>query len=298
MLEAVHRPRVEDRNGAGQPAAPLVHALFRARASLTPAAAAVEHEGRSLTFAALQARATALAAVLRAGGVGPESRVGIVLERGPDAVAAQLAVLMAGGAFLPLDPAYPDERLAWLAGDAGVAVAVTRAGLRERRPAGVDAVCVDEELEIEWNGEPFADADPAGAAYVIYTSGSTGTPKGVVVSHSALANHARAIAAAYGLGAGDRVLQFASPAFDVALEEVFPTLIAGATLVVRDERAMDSLAAFLAFAHEKALTVWNLPSPWWHELVGELERSGAGVPDALRLLVVGSEAASGRRRPR
>ncbi|HYR06581.1 MAG TPA: amino acid adenylation domain-containing protein, partial [Longimicrobium sp.] len=281
----------ESASPAAEPSARLcIHPLFQAQVARTPDAVAVEHEGRPLTYRQLGERAERLARRLAAV-QSTEARVGVLLERSADVPAAQLAVLMAGCAFVPMDPAYPDDRLAYLAGDAGVRVVITRAALQRRVPAGVTALCVDED-----DGAAIdlvlPEVRPENAAYVIYTSGSTGAPKGVVIPHAALVNHALAVAEEYGLNEADRVLQFASPAFDVALEEVYPTLLRGATLVIRDERAMDSLASFLAFAREKALTVWNLPSPYWHELVGELERSGASIPDALRLLVVGSEAAS------
>ncbi|HEX5869932.1 MAG TPA: amino acid adenylation domain-containing protein, partial [Longimicrobium sp.] len=269
-----------------------IHQLIAAQAASTPDAVAVEFEGARLTDRELDARAERVARALARLGTGPEVRVGVCLERGPEMIVALLAILKAGGAFVPLDPAYPPERLAYLAADAGLRIVVAREEVRGRLPAGVRALCVDPADDGAGDDVPLAAVRPGNAAYVVYTSGSTGQPKGVVVPHAALANHARAVGDAYGLRAGDRVLQFASPAFDVALEEVFPTLASGATLVVREARAMDSLASFLAFAREKALTVWNLPSPYWHELVDELRRSGARPPGSLRLLVVGSEAAS------
>ncbi|HET7463267.1 MAG TPA: amino acid adenylation domain-containing protein, partial [Longimicrobium sp.] len=276
------------------PAGATLHGLVEAQAARAPHAPALEDGGGVLSYADLDARAAALAARLRALGMGPERRVAVLLERGAAAVAAQLAVLKAGAAFVPLDPAYPDARLAYVLGDAGARVAVTRRALAGRLPAGVSAVCVDDPSSVDPEGAAaeLPAVDPANAAYVVYTSGSTGAPKGVVVPHAAIAHHALAAARAYALGPGDRVLQFASPAFDVALEEVYPTLARGGTVVVRSERSADSLAGFLAFAAGAGLTVWNLPSPYWHELVGELERSGQALPPQLRLLVVGSEAAS------
>ncbi|HEX2079261.1 MAG TPA: amino acid adenylation domain-containing protein, partial [Longimicrobium sp.] len=270
-----------------------IHHLFAEQAARTPDAVAVAFGDASLRYCELDARAERLARALVREGVGPEVRVGVLQERGPDLVVALLAVLKAGGAFVPMDPAYPAERVAFLARDARLRAVLAPPALRHLLPGGIPVLSPERDAEAGGGARTALPAvGPANAAYVVYTSGTTGTPRGVVVPHGALANHARAVAAEYGLGPADRVLQFASPAFDVALEEVFPTLVRGAALVVREARAMDSLSAFLDFARERELTVWNLPSPYWHELVGELCRSGAGVPPALRLLVVGSEAAS------
>ncbi|HSR23570.1 MAG TPA: amino acid adenylation domain-containing protein [Candidatus Eisenbacteria bacterium] len=155
------------------------------------------------------------------------------LERSPDLVVALLAVLKAGAAFLPLDPAYPDERLRLLAGDAGARLVVTREPLLARLESMPAALCLDRdtsELAAAPDAAAAAGALPSNLCYVIHTSGSTGRPKGVAVQHASAANLALAQAGAWGVGPGHRVLQFASPGFDAAVSEVFVTLAAGATL--------------------------------------------------------------------
>ena len=143
--------------------------------------------------------------------------------------------------------------------------------------------------DLEMEGDGIFPADPASLAYVLYTSGSTGRPKGVGVSRAALSHHAAAMGRLYRLGPGDRVLQFASLSFDVAAEEIFPTLAAGAAVVlVPDPRDLPADALLERIERER-LTVLNLPSPYWHEWVSALEAGGAEIPSCLRLVVVGSD---------
>ncbi|HXM56250.1 MAG TPA: amino acid adenylation domain-containing protein, partial [Candidatus Dormibacteraeota bacterium] len=216
----------------GPPAAPpaTLQGLVAAAARRDPEALAVVCAGESLTYGELDARAERLAAALRGLGAGPEAVVGVCLERSLDLVVALLAVLKAGAAYLPLDPAYPDERLRLLLGDVGATLVVTRAPLLGRLGPGVAALCLDRPLPS--GPAALGDAGPDGLCYVIHTSGSTGRPRGVAVSHASAANLALAQGAAWAVGPGDRVLQFASPGFDASVSEVFVTLAAGATLVV------------------------------------------------------------------
>ena len=197
---------------------------------------AVSFGGKRLTYAELECRANQLANRLHDLGVGPEVRVGICLERSPDFVIAILAVMKAGGAYVPLDASHPFERLAFLMSDSGASVLLTTDGFLPRFPNWPGAVACVDSAAADLPSQPAAAPSSAVAmdnlAYVIYTSGSTGTPKGVAVSHRSVANHAAAVAEHYGLGSGDRVLQFASPAFDVAVEEILPTLLTGGTVVI------------------------------------------------------------------
>src|SRR2546430_4722467 len=173
---ATDRPRAE----AG------VHELFEAQAARRPAALAVQRGERRLSYGELDAGAERLAGRLRALGVGPEARVGIWLERSPELVVSQLAVLKAGAAFVPLDPDHPAERVADLLADSGTRAVITGRRLRERLPAsGVDVVLLDDATSADGHVPPAPPPGgmPATLAYVIYTSGSTGQPNVVACHH-------------------------------------------------------------------------------------------------------------------
>ncbi|MEU4745023.1 amino acid adenylation domain-containing protein, partial [Actinosynnema sp. NPDC023658] len=171
----------------------------------------------TLTAAELDALANRAAHRLRSLGVGPEAVVGVRLERGVELVVALLGVLKAGGAYLPLDPEYPEERLRFMVEDSGAELVLTRDFVAGTGTSG---------------GPVESGVGPGNAAYVIYTSGSTGRPKGVVVEHRAVVNRLRWAQSEYGLDVSDRVLQKTPFGFDVSVWEFFWTLSAGATLVV------------------------------------------------------------------
>jgi amino acid adenylation domain-containing protein len=270
-----------------------IHQLFEAQVERTPDAIAVVFEAEQLTYGELNRRANLLAHHLRALGVGPEVLVAICLERSVEMVIGLLGILKAGGAYVPLDPAYPKERLAFMLKDAQVPVVLTQ----ERLVVGLgehDAkvVCLDSGWETiaRENGEnPGVSALPENLAYVIYTSGSTGQPKGVLVSHGAIAEHCRNAQRYYELDSRDVVLQFASLSFDVSLEEILPTLIVGARLVVMGTNVWHP-AEFHRKISEYGLTVLNLPTAYWQELA----REWAGVPELVRniqprLFIVGGD---------
>jgi amino acid adenylation domain-containing protein len=266
---------VEELNQAPAKSAPAVsvHELFEAQVRREPTRTAIESSGQSLSYADLNRRANQLARALEKRGAGPEQIVAISMEASPEAVIAVLAVLKAGAAFLPLDPSLPEERLKWMLDDA--------------RPKLVLAH-VDEA-----KGEPDGDlpllAGSDQAAYVIYTSGSSGRPKGVVVTHGALANHARAAARRCGITQSDRRLQFASFASDVFVAEVFNYLCAGATLVFGLSPSGRSLGEFLRALERERITVTGIPSTWWHEWVAALSAGTATIPPALRAVIAGME---------
>ncbi|HEX7241008.1 MAG TPA: amino acid adenylation domain-containing protein, partial [Longimicrobiaceae bacterium] len=270
-----------------------LHELVSAQAARTPDAPAVLFGGRALSYAELDDRAERLARRLRALGVRPEARVAICVERGPAMAVAILAVLRAGGAYVPLDPAYPAERLAWMLEDSGARLVLTQAGLEERvAREGVEAVRVDEPPA---EAPPFlSDASPDHLAYVIYTSGSTGTPKGVAVPHRAVVNLATDMARRLGLGPDDRVLQFASPGFDVVVEEIFPAWLAGAAVVFSREELF-SPETLLRVVEEEGVTTFELPTAYWHEWVRELTEQDRSVPASVRRVLVGGERVAAER---
>ncbi|HET7233067.1 MAG TPA: amino acid adenylation domain-containing protein [Longimicrobium sp.] len=271
-----------------------LHALFAAQAARTPGAVALVCGGRTLTYAELDARAGRLARRLRARGVGPEARVGLCCSRSPELVVGMLGVLRAGGVCVPLDPAYPPERVRLILDDAGVRLLV--ADVPSAGAAGAfsgDTLWLDEgdpaeadEGECAGGADRVATVDPRGAAYVVYTSGSTGTPKGVVVEHGAAAAHLASFARVLEISPADRVLHFASAGFDVAIEQLFLPLAAGATLVLRPGEPW-SPAEWPERVRELGVTVANLPPAYWGEVIAS---AGGAVLPALRLLLVGSDA--------
>jgi amino acid adenylation domain-containing protein len=248
------------------PAEPI-HRVVERRAEATPDAVAVVGADRTMTYAELDGSAARLAARLRALGVGPETRVAISLERSPEMAVAVLAVLKAGGCCVPVDPAYPAGRRAFILADSGARVLVTQRSLVATLPA-TDArlLVIDDDASGEAPGGAEHDIHPENLAYVLYTSGSTGRPKGVAMPHGALSVLLRWQVERWGGDATMRTLQLASLSFDVSFQEMFATWWAGGTLVLVDEwtrRDPDGLAAhmraertercFLPFAALQAL---------------------------------------------
>ena len=258
-------------------------ALFAAQVSRSPDAVAVICANEVLTYAELDARANQLAHHLQNLGVGPEVVVGLCVERSLDTIVGLLGILKAGGAYLPLDPAYPPERLAFMLQDAAAPVLLTQSALRERLPAqGARIVRIDEHwpaIARRPTTAPPHNLHPRNTAYVIYTSGSTGTPKGVMVSHKGIPNLAAAQIDRFAITAAARVLQYASSSFDAAISEVVTTLTSGATLVLpTDERGGDDLARLI---RTQGVTHATLPPA----VLGDLNED---LP--LRTLVVAGEA--------
>ncbi|MGH3777952.1 MAG: amino acid adenylation domain-containing protein [Pseudonocardiaceae bacterium] len=230
--------------------ATVLPALFEAAVARAPDLPAVAFEGGSVSYGELDARANRLARLLLARGVGPERVVALLLPRSVEMVVAQLAVTKAGGAFLPVDPAYPDERIRFMVADSAAAVVLTCGEAASRSvTADLGGVCggtaplvLDEPAVLATLGA-MSDRAPTDAdrptplrlahpAYVIYTSGSTGRPKGVVVTHAGLASFSAAEVERYAVAPGDRVLQFSSPSFDASVLELCMSLPVGAALVV------------------------------------------------------------------
>ncbi|MBV1948805.1 non-ribosomal peptide synthetase [Streptomyces sp. BV129] len=269
------------------PASPLLfHEHIAGHAARTPDAVAVEHGARRLTYAGLQEGAETLARRLRRLGVGPETVVGICADRGPDLVRAAVAVLRSGGAFLPLDPQHPTDRLAFMAEDSGMSVLLTQRALTGAVPFDGPVLLLDEdappapdETTDSPGGRPCADT----LAYIIYTSGSTGTPKGVAIPHRGLSNMLEGQRDLVRPTAADRVLQFASFGFDASILELTWSLANGGRLVTAPKEALrpgPDLARTLREAH---VTCAMLP-PSALAVLGEDDFPG------LRVLQVAGEA--------
>ena len=256
--EVVSAPNETRRGYSPAPA----HAAFAEQARRAPEAVALLHGTESVTYGALDRRSDALAARLRALGVGPEVPVGLCMERTPDLLVAVLGIWKAGGAYVPLDPGYPAERLAWIAADAGVPVIVTAGAAADALPEHgatllrVDEPAADASAEAEdgsalSHSRTFALPHSQSLAYVIYTSGSTGRPKGVLVQHGSLANLLAATRDSFGVRPGDVMPALASFAFDIWLFEALLPLTSGAAVrIVARERVLEpqALAAEVADA--------------------------------------------------
>jgi amino acid adenylation domain-containing protein len=214
---------------------------------------------------------------------------------------AVLATLKAGGAYVPLDPSYPNNRLAFMLSDSGVQVLLTNDRMLQRLSAyggtpdqSVTIVRLDKDMDVIRNRsyENLSTAATASdLAYVIYTSGSTGDPKGVMIEHRSLVNFTLAAAEEYAISPNDRVLQFASLSFDTSVEEIFPALITGATVVMRTDSMLSSAADFLRGCAESGVTVLDLPTAYWHELTDEICADNLSLPASVRLLILGGEKA-------
>ncbi|MFJ1542794.1 amino acid adenylation domain-containing protein [Micromonospora chalcea] len=217
------------------PRAETLHGPIEERAAATPDAVAVTIDGHSRTYAELNAQANRVAHRLRAAGVGPETLVGVCAERSVELVAGLLGVLKAGGAYLPLDPEYPADRLAFMVGDADAPVVLVQSHLRDVLP-DTGATVLELDDATVWTGQPETDPAPAAGlenlAYVIYTSGSTGRPKGVPNTHRGIVNRLDWMQKTYRLGADDAVLQKTPASFDVSVWEFFWPLRTGARLVL------------------------------------------------------------------
>jgi amino acid adenylation domain-containing protein len=269
------------------PRALCIHELFEAQVAKRPNAVALVHENRELSYAQLNARANRLAHALRALGVGPDDRVALSLERSFELIVGLLAVLKAGGAYVPLDPALPNERLRFMLADSASRVILTRNG---------SALGISELPQIDLAlDEPLGanhselNLDRAGLcadhlAYVIYTSGSTGNPKAVAVEHRNLHNLVQWHISAFGLQANDRSSSLAGLGFDAVAWEIWPTLCAGATLLLAPTAAASNPESLLSWWEQQLLDVSFLPTP-----LGELALA-RGVPHGrLRTLLVGGD---------
>jgi amino acid adenylation domain-containing protein len=278
------------------PADRCIHELIEATAATMPKAVAIENGSRRFTYGELNRRANQLAHFLRKKNVGAEVPVAVCLRRSPELLISLLGVMKAGGACVPLDPDYPSERLTHILRDSRAPILITQPELLSTI-GKTDAEIVTLEsiarvLEQERCENLQSRTTPKSLAYLIYTSGSTGKPRGVQLTHGGLVNHGVAAIDVYGLTAADRVLQFASISFDIAVEEILPTWFSGGCVIPRGEHTPLTAPEFLRWIEEQKISVLNLPTAYWHELVHELAESEQTLPESLRLVIVGGEKAS------
>lgn len=281
---------------AKYPTDKCIHQLFEEQVATNPDVVAVFLEGEQLTYRELNEKANQLAHYLQTLGVKPEVLVGICLERSLEMVVGLLGILKAGGAYLPLDPSYPHERLSYMLADAGVPVLLTTEALLSSLPEHqAKVVCLDRDwgvIDSQSQKNLASEVRPSNLAYVIYTSGSTGKPKGVMVQHHSLVNFTKTAIAKYEISVGDLVLQFASISFDASAEEIYPCLSGGGTLILRTGTMLGSVNQFLKHCQEWGITILDLPTAYWQQMVVELAAKRATLFESLRLVIIGGERVS------
>ncbi|HEX3128876.1 MAG TPA: non-ribosomal peptide synthase/polyketide synthase, partial [Thermoanaerobaculia bacterium] len=299
LLTAAERAQIAGWSGhavpAGAGAVPegaCLHRLFEAQAARTPAARAVSYEGRHLTYRELDRWANGLAHRLRGLGAEPGAWVGICAERSLEMVVAVLAVLKTGAAYVPLDPDYPRDRLAWVLEDAGMAALVVGPGLEERmRELGGDRIpTASLEGRVEAEGPPRSLGDADDAAYMIYTSGSTGRPKGVMVTHANAVRLFTRTEEWFRFGPSDVWTLFHSYAFDFSVWEIWGALLYGGRLVVVPYWVSRSPEDFYRLLVREQVTFLNQTPSAFGQLVQAEETLGVSPELALRFVVFGGEA--------
>jgi amino acid adenylation domain-containing protein len=272
-----------------------VHELFEGQVGQTPDAIALEFEGKQFTYRALNARANQLAHYLRKRGVGPEVLVGICAERSLEMVIGLLGILKAGGVYVPLDPSYPEKRLAFILGDTRAPVLVTQQKLIKELPGLSPAsLCLDTDWK-QIAGESTANlkvrVQPENLAYVIYTSGSTGMPKGVSISHHNVVRLLGSTQSWFHFDHRDVWTLFHSYAFDFSVWEIWGPLLSGGQLVVVPFWVTRSPEAFCELLCESQVTVLNQTPSAFRQLIERVRQSpGILKPARLRTIILGGEA--------
>jgi len=281
-------------NNSIDPAADLlIHKIFEEQVERTPDTVAVIFGERQLTFRELDTSANQLARHLGKQGVGPGIFVAVCIERSMEAIVSLMAIFKAGGVYVPLDPAYPRERLSFMLDDSKAAIILTQENLLEIVPqCDAAIVCLDREREAICNEKIenlSPDLNAEHPAYAIYTSGSTGTPKGVLISHASIAGHCLQMTRHWRLNPDDRVHQFASLSFDGSLEQILLPLLTGASVLLRGNKVWTPLQ-FSKEITNYGLTVLCLPPSILHEWAQHLvefpEHSPAHQP---RMIICGGE---------
>jgi epothilone synthetase B len=275
--QAAERAAINATSG-GEPVRATLHGLCAAAAAARPERPAVIADRRTLTHGEVAAAAARLARILGRRGVRPGQVVAVMLDKGWEQPVAALAVLARGAAYLPIDPALPEERRAWLLRQSGAALTIVSGDLADLLTGADPAMITD-----------LASASPADLAYVIYTSGSTGQPKGVAIAHGAAANTILDINRRFAVGPADRVLALSSLSFDLSVYDLFGVLAAGGAVVVPPPAARRDPAAWLELLGRHEVTIWNSVPALLAMLVEHAEGRGESLPASLRLVLLSGD---------
>ncbi|SFU42710.1 non-ribosomal peptide synthetase [Xenorhabdus koppenhoeferi] len=281
----------------------LIHQLFEQQVARTPDATALIFGDSQLSYAELNHHANQLAHYLIASGVRPDDRIAICVDRSAEMIIGMYGILKAGAGYIPLDPEYPSERLAYQLSDSKPALLLTQQHLQVHLPVqDIPVLLLDDAnhrnaVAQQPSHNPDArqmGLQPHHLAYIIYTSGSTGQPKGVMLEHRNVVNFIHAQHKTSEPKAGDRILQFATVAFDTSVSDIFPTLASGATLVLRPAHIRIPDMTFVSFLREQKITIIDMPTAFWHHWVQEMMAGRSGFSPDLRTIIVGGEKAEYR----
>ncbi|MFC0210899.1 non-ribosomal peptide synthase/polyketide synthase [Paenibacillus chartarius] len=279
---------------ADYPREKTIHQLFEEQAERTPDHAAVEYEGRVLTYRELNERANRLASTLRAEGVQSDQLVGIMAERSIEMVVGILAILKAGGAYVPVDPEYPQERIRFMLDDSGAQLLLVQGHLRDSVTFAGTVIELDNEAS--YSGEAALNLVPASGphhlAYVIYTSGTTGKPKGTLIEHKNVVRLLFNSKSLFDFDASDTWTLFHSFCFDFSVWEMYGALLYGGKLVIVPSLTAKSPKQFLQLLHERRVTILNQTPTYFYQLLQEALSKGEAGRLSLRKVIFGGEALS------
>ncbi|MGA4846504.1 non-ribosomal peptide synthetase [Streptomyces sp. G5(2025)] len=283
-----------NRTGTALADGTCLHEAFETHAERRPDATAAVYEGARFTYGDVNAAANRLAHHLRSLGVGPDTRVGLCLERSPELLIAMLGILKAGGAYVPLDPDYPTQRIAGMVSGTTCSVTVSRRELASRLPDRGDTPLVllgpgGTDLSAAPDHDPAPLATPDHLCYVIHTSGSTGAPKPIALHHRGVINNIADLNSRFTAGPGDSVLSLSSPSFDLSVYEYLGITAAGGTVVIPSPARGKDPAHWAELLVEYGITVWNSAPALLDLLVDHLEQSGAEPLHRLRAAMLGGD---------
>ncbi|ATI59681.1 MULTISPECIES: non-ribosomal peptide synthetase [Bacillus] len=272
-----------------------IHEMFERQAMIYPNAIAVTYEKEKITYKELNERANELAHYLQKKGVGPDTLVGLCVERSLEMIIGILGILKAGGAYVPLDPTYPEQRLQYILEDASIQLFVTQESLKELNwlPENVESICLDrdqDEIGKESKTLPVSSVGPKNLAYVIYTSGSTGNPKGVMIEHHNVIRLFKSTDCLYQFNEKDTWTLFHSYAFDFSVWEIWGALLYGGKLVVVPYWISRSPKDFYQVLVEEEVTVLNQTPSAFRQLIRVCEQEDKNKNLQLRYVIFGGEA--------
>ena len=279
--------------------------LFSQQAKQQPQAIALIDGEQSLTYRELDQQSNALAHdLIDQHQVTADTLIGLCFERSTEMLVAMLAILKAGAAYVPLDPSYPEARLKYMVEDANLEIIISQQHLKRHLNQHLNQHSAFNDCQVillshlpinspqsTREQAPQITIKPEHLAYVIYTSGTTGNPKGVMVEHQQLSNFLLNVEQRYRINPHDRMLQFSTINFDIAVEEIFGSLCFGAALVLRNEQCVTDPQAFFDLCEQQAISVVSLPTAFWHQLVAnDVHQLSSKPPSTLRMVIVGGEA--------